>query len=499
MRSRTAMLLIILLCLGCNRAEQARQKAAENNLKQLGEALKNYNQSQQPPASEFSHFIAAETEYYTNGPQQGRPPDGKFLAGTKVSVVEESGSYVLVKSEGGVGAFVAADAVKPQEGNTMDATKIVESSNEFALELYQQLRSEEGNLFFSPSSISTALAMTYAGAAGDTAAEMAKTLHFQIPSDELHDGMLALQAPWTTPDKEKGIRLNLANRLWGHEGFEFLPEFLTVTREKYAAELARISFAQTEGARQTINGWIEKQTEEKIQNLIPAGVLSADTKLVLTNAVYFHGIWSAPFKKERTKEEDFHLTATDTIKVPMMHRWAEFRYGAVEDLQILELPYGDGSLSMVVLLPKDVNGLADLETKLMFQNFQQWMTKVTHEDEVKVYLPKFKTTSQFQMADTLKVMGMALAFDANAADFSGMTGGRDLFISEVIHKAFVDVNEEGTEAAAATGVVMAPTSAPIEEPKEPPVFRADHPFVFMIRDNRHGGILFLGRITNPLE
>jgi serpin B len=493
------MLLMIMLCLGCNRAEEPRRKAAENNLTQMGEALRNYNQSYQPPALEFSHVIAAETEYYTTGPQQGRPPDGKFLAGTKVTVVEKSGSYVLVKSEGGAEAYVAADAVKPQEGTTMDVSKIVEGSNEFALELYQQLRSEEGNLFFSPSSISTALAMTYAGAAGNTEAEMAKTLHFQIPKDELHDGMRALQAFWTTPDKQKGIRLNLANRLWGHEDFEFLPEFLTVTREKYAAELARLNFAQTEAARQTINGWVAKQTEEKITDLIPAGVLSADTKLVLTNAVYFHGIWSDPFKKERTKEEDFHLTTTDTIKVPMMHRWAEFRYGAVDDLQILELPYGDGSLSMFALLPKDISGLEDLEAKLTFQNLQRWMTSVEHEDEVKVYLPKFKTTSQFEMADTLKAMGMALAFEANAADFSGMTGGRDLFISEVIHEAFVDVNEEGTEAAAATGIVTAPTSAPIEEPKEPPVFRADHPFVFMIRDNRHGGILFLGRITNPLE
>ena len=182
-----------------------------------------------------------------------------------------------------------------------------------------------------------------------------------------------------------------------------------------------------------------------------------------------------------------------------MHRWDEFRYGAVDDLQILELPYGDGSLSMVVLLPKEIDGLADLEAKLTFQNLQRWTASVKHEDEVKVYLPKFKTTSQFQMADTLKAMGMELAFDANAADFSGMTGGRDLFISAVIHKAFVDVNEEGTEAAAATGVVMEPTAAPIQEPKEPPVFRADHPFVFMIRDNRNGAIMFLGRITNPLE
>ena len=271
MRSCPVVLLMIVLCLGCNRAEEARRKAAENNLKQTRAALQNYHQTHQSSDSEFSHVIAAETEYYTTGPQQGRPPDGKFPAGTKVSVVEESGSYVLVKSEGGVEAYVAADAVKQQESTTMDVSGIVEGGNQFALDLYQQLRSEEGNLFFSPSSISTALAMTYAGAAGETEAEMAKTLHFQMPKDQLHDGMRALQAFWTTPDKKKGIRLNLANRLWGHEGYEFLPEFLAVTRDKYAAELARLNFAQTEDARQTINGWVEDQTEDKITDLIPVG------------------------------------------------------------------------------------------------------------------------------------------------------------------------------------------------------------------------------------
>jgi serpin B len=499
MRSCTVMLLMFVLCLGCNRAEEARRKAAENNLKQIELALKNYHETHESSDSELSHVIAAETEYYTTGPQQGRPPDGKFPAGTKVSIVEEAGSCVLVDSEGGVEAYVTADAVKQQEATTMNVSGIVEGGNQFALDLYQQLCSEEGNLFFSPASISTALAMTYAGAAGDTEAEMAKTLHFQMPKDQLHDGVRALQAYWTTSDKKKGIRLNLANRLWGQESYEFLPAFQQITRDKYAAELARLNFAQTEDARQTINRWVEKQTEDKITDLIPAGVLSADTKLVLTNAVYFHGIWSDPFNKDRTKDEDFNLTATDKIKVPLMHRWDEFRYGAVDELQILDLPYGDGSLSMVVLLPEEIDGLANLESKLTFQNLQRWMASVKQEDEVKVYLPKFKTNSQFQMADTLKAMGMELAFDTARADFSGMTGGRDLFISEVIHKAFVDVNEEGTEAAAATGVVMAPTAAPIQEPKEPPVFRADHPFVFMIRDNRHGGILFLGRITNPLE
>ncbi len=372
----------------------------------------------------------------------------------------------------------------------MDVSGIVDGGNKFALDLYQQLRTEDGNLFFSPSSISVALAMTYAGAAGETKAEMAKTLRFQMPEDQLHDGMHAIQAYWTTPDKKKGIRLNLANRLWGQDSYQFLPEFLGITREIYSAELARLNFAQTEQARQTINGWVEDQTENKIMDLIPVGTINSATELVLTNAVYFHGIWTRPFKKDRTKEEAFHLTTSEKIKVPVMYRRDEYRYGEVDNVQLLELPYSDGSLSMVVLLPTEVDGLANLEAKLTFENLQRWIGCLSRRD-VTVYLPKFKTTSQFEMGDTLKSLGMNTAFDPNKADLSGMTGGRDLFISAVIHKAFVDVNEEGTEAAAATGVIMVRSVAP--------VFRANHPFVFMIRDNRNDAVLFMGRIQNPLK
>lgn len=497
MRIWSICLAMIVLPLGCDRAEDARRRAAMNNLKQIELAVKNYHETYRPPVSDFPNVIAAETEYYTTGPQQGRPPDGMFPAGKKVKIVEEAGSYTLVQSQGGVKAYVATDAIKQQGDTPVDVSGVVEGGDRFALDLYQQLRTEDGNLFFSPSSISMALAMTYAGAAGQTEAEMAKTLHLQMPKDQLHDGMRALQAYWVTPDEEVGIRLNLANRLWGQKSYEFLTRFLQITRDNYGAELARLDFAQTEDARQTINTWVEDQTENKITDLIPSGVLSHDTTLVLTNAVYFHGIWTNPFNKEGTKDEDFHLTATDKIKVPMMHRSGAFRYGTGDDLQILELPYGDGSLSMVILLPKEIDGLADLEANLTFQYLQRWSDSVKPENEVKVYLPKFKTTSQFEMSRTLKAMGMKSAF-TGAADFSGMTGDRDLFISAVIHKALVDVNEEGTEAAAATGVIMARSAAPIKK-KKPPVFRADHPFVFMVRDNRNGAIMFLGRVTNPLE
>lgn len=495
MRSCFVLSLVIVLSLGCNRGEEARRKAVQNNLKQIGEALHNYHQTHQSSESQLSHVIATETEYYTTGPQQLGPPDGRFPRGTWVSIVEDAGSHVLVKSVSGIEAYVAADAVKQRENIAVDVYGVVEGSNKFALDLYQQLCSDEGNLFFSPSSISTALAMTYAGAAGETEAEMAKTLHFEMPKDQLHDGMKAIQAFWTTKDESSGVRLNLANRLWGQESYEFLPSFLQITRDYYGAELARLDFAQNEQASKTINQWVEEQTESKITDLISPDALSFETRLVLTNAVYFHGNWAGPFDKDQTTDEDFHVTPADKIKVPMMHRSDEFRYGTLDDLQILELPYGNGSLSMVVLLPKEIDGLADLEAEMSFQNLLRWTGSVKHEDEVDVYLPKFKTTSQFDLSDTLKKMGMASAFDRIEADFSQMTPDRELYISAVIHKAFVDVNEEGTEAAAATGVIMAMRGAPAE----PSVFRVDHPFVFMIRDNRNGAILFLGRITNPLE
>jgi serpin B len=379
----------------------------------------------------------------------------------------------------------------------MNIAPLVEGNNRFALELYDHLRSGKGNLFFSPSSISTALGMAYAGASGRTEAEMAKTLHFEMPRDQLQDAIAALQSSWKTSDKKKGFRLNAANRLWGQDGYDFLPAFLDLTRTKFGAELARLDFARKpDEARQTINQWVAAQTEDKIKDLIPSPQLLADARLVLTNAVYFKGDWSAPFDKKRTKDEDFHVSGTDKVKAPLMHRQDRFRYASRDGMQVLDLSYGDGSLSMVVLLPQKVDGLAELEGKLSVANLQQWVSDLQSQ-QVIVYLPRFKTTSQFEMNDTLKSMGMVSAFDPSTADFSGMTGKKDLFLSAVIHKAFVDVNEEGTEAAAATGVVAAPTAAPEVEPKKPPVFRADHPFVFLIRDNRNSSILFLGRVTDP--
>ena len=375
---------------------------------------------------------------------------------------------------------------------------IVEAQNRFAFDLYGRLAADgQDNLFFSPASISMALAMTYAGAAENTEAEMAKTLHLNLPKAQVAEAMKALRQSWSGNGSKQGYRLDVANRLWGQAGYKFLPDFLEVTRVDYGAELAPLDFkAEADKARETINAWVAEHTQGKIENLIPSASVVRDARLVLTNAVYFKGEWQEPFNRSRTKEDNFHIAENRQVQAPFMQARQHFRYGEVGGLQVLELPYGDGDLSMVILLPKKIGGLGKLEKKLAADSFQKWTTGLVSQ-EVIVFLPKFKTTAQFQLSEALKSLGMRAAFDPSTADFSGMTGSKEgLFISAVLHKAFVDVNEEGTEAAAATGVVMRPTAIRVR-PHQPPVFRADHPFVFAIQHNPTGAILFLGRITDP--
>ena len=374
---------------------------------------------------------------------------------------------------------------------------VVKGNNEFATDLYGRLKDKtSGNLFFSPYSISTALAMTYAGAAGETQKQMAEVLHFTVPEPELHEAMARLRSSLLA-DKKKGYELRVANRLWGQKGYEFLPEFLQTTRKYYGAELGVLDFAKnTEAARQEINAWVEKQTEEKIKDLLAPGVLDPQTRLVLTNAIYFKGNWQEKFEKDATKDAPFHLSADKEVTVPMMHQTEQFGYRATDDLQVLEMPYAKGELSMIVLLPKEIEGLPQLEKKLTQANLQEW-TKGLRRQKVIVYVPRFKMTSQFGLKDTLQAMGMTLAFDDQEGRFlPHEPASEGLYISAVVHKAFVDVNEEGTEAAAATGVVMMPMAARLR-PEQPPTFRADHPFLFLIRDNQTGSILFMGRVANP--
>ncbi len=374
-------------------------------------------------------------------------------------------------------------------------SQLVDGNTQFALDLFGRLRTQPGNLFFSPSSISTALAMTYAGARGETAQQMARVLHFPSPQDQLPETFASLQNALRPAAEKPGYRLDLANRLWGQQGYHFLPDFLAVTRDFYHAELAQVDFnGQTETARQTINQWVEKQTQDKIQNLVPPGAISNLTRLVLANAIYFKGEWTRPFVKSATKDEPFHVTGDKTTTVPLMHKTDDFRFAAVDGLKLLELPYGNRDLATIVLLPDAVDGLEALEQRLSRESLTRW-TAALQRRKVAVDLPRFKLTSEFSLSSTLTAMGMPLAFDATRADFSGMSSEEHLAISAVLHKAFVDVNEEGTEAAAATGVVI--TARAVMRPTEPAVFRADHPFLFLIVDQRTGSLLFLGRLVNP--
>jgi serpin B len=383
---------------------------------------------------------------------------------------------------------------RPPATPSADVRAVAEDNNRFALDLYARLRTGRAdNLFFSPGSLSTALAMTYAGARGQTAEQMAQVLHFTLPQEKLHPAFGDLRRYWDAKGGDSSYRLSVANRLWGQEGFHFLPEFLAVTRDHYGAELAQVDFArQTEQARQRINAWVEDQTQDKITDLIPSGVLDAMTRLVLTNAIYFKGDWAEPFRKEATQVAPFHISASQKADVPLMYRRDDFRYWAGDGLKMLELPYGKGDLAMLVLLPDEIEGLSDLEAKLTTDNLSRWQLGL-RKQEVRVYLPRFRLTSQFQLAEVLKAMGMTRAFTPGEADLTGMSSEEELVVSAVIHKAFVDFNEEGAEAAAATGVGVKAIKARIG----PTAFRADHPFVFLIRDNRTGGILFLGRLVNP--
>jgi serpin B len=387
--------------------------------------------------------------------------------------------------------FPVLSQVAPDNLNRMTA---VAGNTTFAFDLYSQLRSQEGNLFLSPYSISTALAMAYGGARGETAAQMAKAMHFDLAQEKLHPAFAALESGLNAVQQKGQVKLAVANSLWPHKGHVFLPAYLDLCRINYGVAITPLDFAgAAEPARQTINAWVEDKTNRKIQDLIKPDTLNAVTRLVLVNAIYFKGNWSGQFDKQLTKAGPFHVFAGKTVETPMMQATKEFRYAESPEAQVLELPYAGNDLSMLVLLPRDASNLAALEQSLSPDKLYAWIRSLRSR-EVQLWLPKFKTSSEFSLNQTLTALGMTDAFTGRA-DFSGMDGTNDLFISALIHKAFVEVNEEGTEAAAATAVVM--ETKGIHIPEEPVVFRADHPFLFLIRDNRTGSILFLGRIVDP--
>jgi serine protease inhibitor len=370
-----------------------------------------------------------------------------------------------------------------------DVKALVAGNTAFALDLYWELRGDEGNLFFSPYSISAVLGMTYAGSRGNTGVQMAQALRFALDQDHLHPAFASVEARLRAVQDRGDVRLRVANSLWPKEGYPLLDEFLALTERFYGVVITPLDYDEPEVARRSINAWVEERTEGKIEDLIPPGTLLA--LLVLVNAITFKGNWACQFDKALTRDAPFWLTAKDQVRVPLMQQLGTFGYAQVDDLRILELPYAGDDVSMVVFLPAEIDGLAALEDSLNVESLNRWMGRL-RESEVQVYLPRFEMRCGFRLGERLKAMGMTDAFD-DSADFSGIDGTLSLYISAVFHQAYVDVNEEGTEAAAATAVLMAPKGIPLPSP----TFRADHPFVFLIRERTTGSILFLGRVVNP--
>ena len=386
-----------------------------------------------------------------------------------------------------------------------DVIHAVSGANQFATDLYSLLAGRQaGDIVFSPNGVMLALAMAFAGARGETAAEMASTLRLQISPERTHEAFRTLQATTLAND----VELRIANRLWCQTGYHFLAEYLSLTERYYGSRVADVDFrSHAEDARRQINEWIEQQTAGKIKDMVAPRTFNEMTRLVLTNAMYFLGGWQDEFDETSTKTAPFWSKPGEEHSVQMMHQTDLFRYGDFDDLQVIEMPYRylmqderlrkdatnrATALAMTFLLPRTIDGLSIIEAALSPLTLGQWTTLRLHQ--VNVAIPKFRIESGFQMGEALRSMGMEKAFSVQEADFSGISDDPEgLFIGEVVHKAFIDVNEKGTEAAAATAMVMVGGCAiPTDPSKE---FRADHPFLFLIRDRNTRMIHFMGRVT----
>jgi serpin B len=420
-----------------------------------------------------------------------------------IAILGMTGCNAVGEPQGGraPGVAVASEKERVVSPDVPDADlrELVEGNGAFALDLYRFLAEQQGgdNLFYSPYSISLALAMTYAGARGETEEQMADALHFALPQDDLHpafnalDQELAQRGEGAEGKDEEGFRLNIANAIWGQKDYEFLEAFLDVLATNYGAGLRVLDFAAApEESRVTINDWVSEETEGKIENLIPEGLIGPLTRLVLTNAIYFNAAWANPFEEEATDEGPFTRLDGSEVSVPMMRQTESFGYAEGEGYQAVELPYDGREMSMVILLPER-DKFERFENSLDGEQVQAIVDDLAY-GQVALTLPKFEFDSRFSVKEALIALGMPAAFTGEA-DFSGMTGSKDLFISDVLHKAFVSVDEEGTEAAAATAVVMVESAMP----GQPVEVTIDHPFIFLIRDLETGAILFVGRVADP--
>ena len=385
-----------------------------------------------------------------------------------------------------VSCLALAPATAPSVAEESQTASLVNGNTAFAVKLYDELGHAQGNLFFSPYSVSSALGMTYAGARENTAREMKNVLGFQLDQTQLHSAFKSLTGELASRAGKNGQKLNIANGLC-LTGGDVSTEFKALLKASYDAELFS-------GGLERINGWVKQKTEGKIEKILDE--LNANSVCVILNAIYFKGTWENQFNKSSTENSDFNVSAAKKVTVPLMFQEGRFQTLERDGFQVASIPYSGKNLAMIVLLPRAVDGLPALEKRLTTASLQQWVEELgkTSFEETMLYMPKFKLGTGYDLVSACKALGMKDAFD-DGADFSGMGWKKgSLWISQIKHKAFVEVNEEGTEAAAATAVEFATKSIPREVK-----FRVDHPFLFIIRDNQSGAILFMGRIVNPVN
>ena len=416
---------------------------------------------------------------------------------------------VLATAAAGCGGALEGDEVRSGKARhapsatEAELIELVSGNSAFAFDLYQVLRAQDGNLFYSPHSICQALAMTYAGANGQTASQMADTLRFSLPQGRFHPAFNALDQELASRSTDplggegEGFRLNIVNAVWGQHDHEFREAFLDVLAESYGAGVRPTDFrGAPEESRTAINDWVAESTEDRIRDLIPPGIITPLTRMVLTNAIYFNAPWSFPFSEANTRQRPFHLLDGSSVSVPMMRTDEDFGYAAGDGYQAVDLPYAGNELSMTVIIP-DRGRFREFQDSLDAALVDRIIAGLGFR-RVTLELPKFEFESQFLLGDTLNFMGMSDAFDSSSSDFSAMDGRsclagdpECLYIREVIHKAFVSVDEAGTEAAAATGVVIKVASAPSDQVS----VTVDRPFIFLIWDRETGAILFVGRVV----
>jgi len=422
----------------------------------------------------------------------------KTIAGLIVGLLIIGSVVVLITTDNKVidDSTSSYDETLPPLGNI---TSFNDAVNQFCFDFFKKLSEDETNdpnIFYSPYSVFTALAMTYEGARNNTAVEMENVLHVEQSNDSFHQYMQSLYNYMNNNDE---YNVSTANALWPDVGFTLLDEFIDIIETYYGGKASEVEYGNPEEAARIINEWVENQTNNLIKDLVPASAIDPVlTKLILTNAIYFKGIWQVQFDELNTTDRDFTLSSADTVQVETMKLIGDddkFNYTETGDLQILELPYTGGDISMMILLPREGVELSDVISSLKREDYISWIDEM-YETKADIYLPKFKFETSYGLNEYLKELGMVDAFD-NAADFSGIDGTKNLFISSVLHKAFVEVNEEGTEAAAATAVIMDLNAVSPDEPPERITFDCNHPFVFTIHHKETGTILFMGTVDDP--